>query len=128
MTVSADENTDTPLEVLSPFDGALIKIIPLQNEGDAESMLQTASILFKNKDGWLAPHQRKQILSTLADLVEAEAEEFAMLIAKEGGKPLMDARVEVERAIDGIRLAARELAHIMRGEEIPMGHTENLAY
>jgi len=124
MTVSADENKDTPLEVLSPFDGFPIKTIPLQNEGDAENMLQTATMLFNDRDGWLAPHQRKKILSALADLVEAEADEFAMLIAKEGGKPLTDARVEVARAIDGIRLAAREIARIMRGEEIPMGHTE----
>ena len=56
-------------------------------------------------------------------MVRARAEEFAQLIAKEGGKPLMDARVEVTRAIDGINLAAGELSHIMRGEEIPMGLT-----
>jgi len=45
------------------------------------------------------------------------------LIAQEGGKPLTDARIEVARAIDGIRLAVKELSHVMRGEEIPMGHT-----
>jgi len=42
----------------------------------------------------------------------------------QGGKPLVDARIEVARAIDGIALAAKELLHVMRGEEIPMGHTE----
>lgn len=123
MTASDNKNKDSVVEVRSPFDGSPIKTIPLQDETDAENYLQTAVRLFKTRDGWLAPHQRTKILSTLADLVEAEAEEFAMLIAKEGGKPLTDARVEVARAIDGIRLAVKELAHVMRGEEIPMGHT-----
>jgi acyl-CoA reductase-like NAD-dependent aldehyde dehydrogenase len=45
------------------------------------------------------------------------------LIAREGGKPYTDAQIEVARAIDGIRLATKELAHIVRGEEVPMGHT-----
>ena len=45
------------------------------------------------------------------------------MIAREGGKPYTDAQIEVARAIDGIRLATKELAHIVRGEEVPMGHT-----
>jgi acyl-CoA reductase-like NAD-dependent aldehyde dehydrogenase len=41
---------------------------------------------------------------TLADLVAAEHEDFSRLIANEGGKPIRDARVEVTRAISGIRM------------------------
>lgn len=116
-------NADSMLEVLSPFDQSLVKTIPMQSEADAEKMLNTAESLFKKRDGWLSHHQRMQILSRLAEKVEEEAEEFAMLIAQEGGKPLMDARVEVTRAIDGIRLAIKELAGVLAGEEIPMGLT-----
>ena len=111
------------VEVISPFDGALIDTIQMQTQEDAEQMLNTASALFKNKEGWLEHHERTAILKKLASLVEAEAEQFAMLIAKEGGKPIIDARVEVARAIDGILLASKELSHVMKGEEIPMGHT-----
>lgn len=113
----------TSVEVISPFDGALIDTIQMQTQEDAEQMLNTASALFKNKEGWLEHHERTAILKKLASLVEAEAEQFAMLIAKEGGKPIIDARVEVARAIDGILLASKELSHVMKGEEIPMGHT-----
>ena len=35
--------------------------------------------------------------------MEERAEELALEAAREGGKPLMDSRVEVGRAIDGIR-------------------------
>ena len=111
------------LDVRSPFDASLIATIPMRNSSDARDMLDKAAALFKNRDGWFEHHERSAILKKLAGLVEAEAEEFAILIAKEGGKPLTDARIEVARAIDGIHLAAKELSHVMRGEEIPMGHT-----
>ena len=48
--------------------------------------------------------------------------ELAFLIANEGGKPLVDARVEVARAIDGIDLCIKELLHHV-GQEVPMGLT-----
>jgi acyl-CoA reductase-like NAD-dependent aldehyde dehydrogenase len=111
------------LDVISPFNGELIDTVPLQTLDDANNMLKTASALFKDKDSWLEHHERTAILKKLANLVEAEAEQFAILIAKEGGKPIIDARVEVARAIDGILLAIKELSHVMKGEEIPMGHT-----
>jgi acyl-CoA reductase-like NAD-dependent aldehyde dehydrogenase len=120
---AAEMDSSQSLEVNSPFDGSLIDIVPLQSAVDAEAMLDKAAALFKDRDAWLEHHERSAILKKLASLVEAEAEDFAMLIAKEGGKPLMDARIEVARAIDGIHLAVKELSHVMRGEEIPMGHT-----
>lgn len=112
------------LEVTSPYDGSLIDTVNQNSTDDAERMLETAHRLYRNQDGWLEHNERTAILKKLAALVETEADTFAMLIAKEGGKPLMDARVEVARAVDGIHLAAKELSHIMRGEEIPMGHTK----
>ncbi len=117
------QKTTLSLDVTSPFDGALIETIPLSSSHDASKMLETADTLYRDRDGWLEPHQRITILTKLASLVEAEAEAFALLIAREGGKPLVDARVEVARAIDGIRLAVKEISRIVRGEEIPMGHT-----
>jgi acyl-CoA reductase-like NAD-dependent aldehyde dehydrogenase len=112
-----------PLDVSSPFDGTLIKTIPTHSADDAEAMLEKALACYENRAGWLEHHERGAILEKLGALVDAEAEEFALLIAQEGGKPLADARVEVARAIDGIGLAIGELSHVMRGEEIPMGHT-----
>lgn len=114
---------ENAFDVTSPYDGPQIATLSLQDGADVARMLETASALFKNRDGWLEPHQRIAVLKKLALLVEAEADDFALLIAKEGGKPLRDAQVEVARAIDGILLAVKEISHVMRGEEIPMGHT-----
>ncbi|HMC76265.1 MAG TPA: aldehyde dehydrogenase family protein, partial [Vicinamibacterales bacterium] len=49
-------------------------------------------------------------------------EPFVTLIAREGGKPVSDAAVEVTRAIDGLRNAAEAL-RAFAGREIPMGLT-----
>jgi acyl-CoA reductase-like NAD-dependent aldehyde dehydrogenase len=111
------------LDVRSAFDQTLIRTIPRHSAAEADNMLQTALKLHRNRDAWLEHFQRIAILKKLAGLVEGEAEDFARLIALEGGKPLMDARVEVARAVDGILLAAQELPRVMRGEEIPMGLT-----
>ncbi len=111
------------LDVSSPFDGSLIRTIPMHSAEDAEAMLEKALACYRNRDGWLEHHERIAVLEKLALFIDAEGDDFALLIAQEGGKPLTDARVEVVRAIDGIGLAIKELSQVMRGEEIPMGHT-----
>ncbi len=111
------------LDVSSPFDGSLIRTIPMHSADNAEVMLEKALACYRNRDGWLEQHERIAVLEKLAVFIDAEADDFALLIAQEGGKPLTDARVEVARAIDGIGLAIKELSRVMRGEEIPMGQT-----
>jgi len=113
------------LKVISPFDGSIIETIPMATEQDAERMLQTAQETFQNRNAWLEPYERIEILEKLAILVKDQSEAFSELIALEGGKPLIDAKVEVSRAIDGICLAAKQLSKIMSGEEIPMGYTKS---
>ena len=49
-------------------------------------------------------------------------DELAHQIADEGGKPLVDARVEVARAIDGVGLCIKELLHPASGD-VPMDLT-----
>jgi len=111
------------LDVITPFDGRLIRQVPMQTSQDAEAMLNKAQATFNNRQGWLPAHQRVVILNRLAELVASNAEKLTLQIAEEGGKPLVDAKIEVTRAIDGIYLAVKELSRIVRGEEIPMGLT-----
>lgn len=123
MTVSKRKQESHSLDVVSPFDGTLIDTVSMHGATDAEEMIDRSVAFFKNRDGWLEHYERIAILEELSELVRSESSDFTRLIASEGGKPLMDAKVEVDRAIDGIKLAAKEVSHIMRGEEIPMGFT-----
>lgn len=110
----------TLLNITSPNDGELIDQVALSGWEEADALLDDAVAHFADRNQWLAPHERIAVLEKLASLVEAERDAFAKLIATEGGKPLKDARVEVTRAIDGIRIAIRELPFILTGEEVPM--------
>jgi acyl-CoA reductase-like NAD-dependent aldehyde dehydrogenase len=110
------------LKVNSAFDGSLIKELDMDEEADIEKALEDAYQLSKNIDRCLPPHQRMEILEKTADLAQSRAEEFSLEAAAEGGKPLIDSRIEIDRAIQGIREAARSINQ-MTGNEIPMGLT-----
>jgi len=108
------------LTVVQAFDRAPIAELPFDDAAALERKLNAAETAFKNRDGWLPPHQRMAILRRLAALMEARRDHLAMQIAREGGKPLPDAIVETNRAIDGVHNAADELRNFA-GREIPMG-------
>ena len=55
--------------------------------------------------------------------MKVKADDLAVLATKEGGKPLMDSRVEVLRAINGVKLAAQAIGQL-KGEQVPMGLTK----
>lgn len=110
------------LKVFSPFDGHLISEIEWDDAGALEQMLATASRFAGNPDHAIPVPQRIAILEKTANLVEAKAEAFAWQAAEEGGKPLVDSRVELDRAVQGIREAARSISQLT-GREIPMNLT-----
>ena len=108
------------LKVRSPYDGHLIKEVDLDDETRIEQALTTAEELEQKKP--LPIPERISILNKTADLVEAKAEEFARQSAEEGGKPLIDSRIELTRAVQGIREAANSIGQLT-GHEIPMNLT-----
>jgi acyl-CoA reductase-like NAD-dependent aldehyde dehydrogenase len=113
-------NTDgATLEVQAPYDRRVIGSVDTANGDTVERALDNAFRRFRKRDQWLSPVRRIEILHRAASLLEGRAEAFAIGIAQEGGKPLVDARVEVARAVDGLRNAAE----VIRGEAgavIPM--------
>jgi acyl-CoA reductase-like NAD-dependent aldehyde dehydrogenase len=109
-------------EVRSPFDGTLLASVQTADFGTVDQALETAHRLFRNRDGWLSLVRRSDILRRAASLMSERAAELSMLVAREGGKPLVDARVEVARAIDGV-LNCAELLRGAHGHVIPMGVT-----
>lgn len=108
------------LHVVQAFDRAPIAELQTDDAAALERKLRAAASVFKDRDGWLAPHQRIAILRRLAALMEGRRDHLALQIAREGGKPLPDAIVETTRAIDGVHNAADELRNFA-GREIPMG-------
>ena len=111
------------LKVKSPFDQSLIKEIPLKKEQDIEKALTIAYNLFRNQSNWIAAHKRIAILERTAEIMKSRIEELTKTATLEGGKPYQDSKVEVLRAINGVKLAAEHISQI-KGEQIPMGLTK----
>jgi acyl-CoA reductase-like NAD-dependent aldehyde dehydrogenase len=110
------------IEVVQAFDRTSIANLEPDDAAALERKLEAARKVFADRGGWLKPHQRIAILRKLAGLMEAKREHLGAQIAREGGKPLTDALIETDRAIDGVRNAAEEL-RALAGREIPMGLT-----
>jgi len=111
-------------QVTNPFDGSLIREIPKQSASDVEQALDTGHRLFNDRNAWLPAFKRIAILEKTVEIMSAEIEELTLLAASEGGKPYVDSKVEVLRAIQGVKLAIEHIGQI-KGEEIPMGLTES---
>ena len=112
--------THEVLTVNQAYTGAVLAELDMHDGAQVDAMLSTAKAL--HQGGCLPAHERIVILQKLSELVANEHEDFARLIANEGGKPIRDARVEVTRAIDGIRIAIAEIQNI-EGYEVPMDLT-----
>ncbi|MGD0654676.1 MAG: aldehyde dehydrogenase family protein [Thermoguttaceae bacterium] len=106
-------------EVRAPFDGSLIATVEQADGSAVEKAFETAYSLFRNRDAWLKPSERIAVLEKAAELMQANRDELALEAAREGGKPLVDSRVEADRAIDGIKLCIQHL-RTQAGGEIPM--------
>ena len=107
------------LEVTNPFDHSHVGEVPVTGWDEVDGMLERASKAFLDRNERLTVARRMEILQAAATIMQQRFDSLALLIASEGGKPLIDARVEVTRAIDGLKLCMHELTH-MRGTEIPM--------
>ncbi|NKJ07461.1 aldehyde dehydrogenase family protein [Rhizobium sp. SG741] len=110
------------LKVYQAFDRELIAEIPADDAAALERKLDVAARAFADRNGWLPAHRRIAILRRVSELLSENRDRFAVMIAREGGKPLTDAIIEVTRGIDGLVNAADELRNF-GGREIPMGLT-----
>jgi len=109
-------------DVVNPFDLSTIGSVPTSDWEAVDAFLARAKELSEDRTAWMKPHQRAEILKKAAEIMQDRFERLSMQVAAEGGKPLIDARVEVARAINGIELCIEEMG-ALRGTEIPMGHT-----
>jgi acyl-CoA reductase-like NAD-dependent aldehyde dehydrogenase len=111
------ESSNT-LDVTNPHDDSVVGTTSFATAADLEDAISAAESAFKEMRV-MPSYERAGVLSKLACLLEERQEEIAVLIAKESGKPLRDARVESMRGVFTIQVAAEEAKRI-DGEMIPL--------
>ena len=104
------------IEVSNPQDGSLIDTVPLATIEDMEAAI-TAAVAAAATARQMPVHRRMAVLEEAAATMEREHESFARTIAREGIKTIREARKEVTRCIQTIRISAEE-ARRLNGETI----------
>ncbi|MGW3286919.1 aldehyde dehydrogenase family protein [Streptomyces sp. NPDC001002] len=92
------------IPVLDPATGDLLTTVTQADASDVDAAVTAASAA--HRDGrWrtLPPRQRRDVLLRLADLVERDAEELAVLETLDNGKAIERARGDVELGLQAIR-------------------------
>ena len=112
------------LQINSPYDLSIIKEIPFVGEAEVEKALSTAYGLFTDQSKWLPPHERITILERTVEIMKKRINALTKTAAREGGKPYTDSKVEVLRAINGVKIATEHIGQLY-GSEVPMGLTKS---
>jgi acyl-CoA reductase-like NAD-dependent aldehyde dehydrogenase len=101
-----------------PYDGAEIGSVPRATVETVDDAVKAAQQGARAMAA-LSNFERADLLQRVAELIRRDAEDFAYLLCSETGKPIKEARVEVERGIQTTLAAAHE-ARQLRGEVVPM--------
>ncbi|WHY33901.1 aldehyde dehydrogenase family protein [Cytobacillus firmus] len=107
------ENTH---KVYNKYTGELFSEIGIADEKLVDQAVEAA--VYAHKKTTFTPDYRYKVLMRAAELLLSHVEEFAQIIAKEGGKPITDARAEVNRSASTFQIAADETKKLV-GEIIP---------
>ena len=102
--------------VLNPQDNTVVDTVPHATSDHMELAIEAAVSGFQRARS-MPVHQRMAILHKAADILANKHEEYARIIAREGIKTIREARKEVTRCIETIRISAEE-ARRLNGETI----------
>jgi glyceraldehyde-3-phosphate dehydrogenase (NADP+) len=112
--------TSATVEVRSPYDGALVAHASAAGPDEYEEAA-AACVAAAPAVAALPLHERSRILREVSAALRTQRETFARTIVQEAGKPLRDARTEVDRAAMTFEVAAEEARRLPgSGEVMPM--------
>ena len=112
------ETPNLDLEVLDKYTGEVATRVPLADPATIDRAIAAAEAAAEPMRK-LAAWQRAEVLHHCVRRFTEMAEELALALCVEAGKPIKDSRGEVSRLIDTFRIAAEEAVRI-RGEVLPM--------
>ena len=110
--------------VTSPYDGTILAEIDSLNIKEVDLVLNRAKEAYDDQDNWLPKYKRVEILEKTMQIMRLRIDELTKIATLEGGKPFIDSKIEVQRAIEGIKVAIENISSF-GGKEITMGHTKS---
>ena len=101
-----------------PYDGTPVGEVPHAGPEVLEEAIAAAQKGFREMRE-LANYERADLLLKIADLIRRDLAEYTFIVCSETGKPIKEARVEIERSLQTLMAAAHE-ARQLHGEVVPM--------
>lgn len=105
------------MTVRDPQDESVIDTVPQAHVQDMCAAIDAAQRATAHAKA-MPVHERMRVINAAADYVAARHEDYAQTIAREGVKTIREARKEVTRCIETLRISAEE-ARRLGGETIP---------
>jgi len=99
------------LAVLNKYSGEVLTHAALADAGAVEEAI-AAAVRAQGPMRQMAPYARQEVLEHCVRRFRERAEELALVLCLEAGKPLRDARGEVGRLIETFKAAAEEAVRI----------------
>ncbi|WP_226576554.1 aldehyde dehydrogenase family protein [Halobacillus litoralis] len=110
-------DTNEKQEVLNKYTQKTYAQVAKASEKEVDQAVGAASYAYKNHQ--MSPYKRFEILKRVSELLKENKESLAQNITHEAGKPLKQARTEIDRASQTFELAAEEAKRI-HGEGVPV--------
>lgn len=110
------------IKVTNPYDGTLIAEKSSTSQEAGFAALDAAFRAHEMHRNGPPLHERRRILEATLAILEQKSERLATQATAEGGKPIADSRIEIERGLEGIREAVRILCTAATAP-VPMGFT-----
>ncbi len=101
-------------EVLMPMDGTVQGQVALAGKDEVRAAVENAKAA---QPAWAAtnPQRRARVLMKFLELVHAEYDSLAELLAKEHGKTIPDAKGDIQRGLEVVEFCIGA-PHLMKGE------------
>jgi len=106
-----DAKSGKTFENVGPRDGKIVSMVAQCEAADIDAAVQSARAAFEDGRWRLKPpREKKQIMFRLAELMQRDLEELALLETLDMGKPIRDTRaIDIPTAINSIRWYAEAL-------------------
>jgi acyl-CoA reductase-like NAD-dependent aldehyde dehydrogenase len=125
MTISAQILSDTGAErviVRNPYDGSEVGSLPVASRSTIETAVARAAVAAE-AFRFSTPHERRALLNAISAKVAIESERLAQTVSVEMGKTITEARNEIRRAQNTLRLSG-DAATFLNGEVMHCGIVE----
>lgn len=107
------------LKVFNPSTNNLISELEMSDLDNAQTIINSAFQTHQKYPKGLPKAQRIEILENFYLLLLENRDRLTMLSIQEGGKPIADSIVEMDRALEGVKLGINAI-HNIKGSVIPM--------